>query len=101
MTAPASTIIEVQYTTPQPAWQVAANADFWTVLTTLCEAGYTCSLLATPNPVTPSAPNFQLTLNLPEFPTLIAAPGEWITFDGQHANVYSNAEFTSVFTQAT
>jgi hypothetical protein len=95
MTSP-STIIEVKYIAPQPAWQVAANADVWTVLTTLSNAGYNFNLSASPN----DPGGYQITLSLPDFPTLVAFAGDWIVFDGLHASVYTNAEMTAVFTVA-
>jgi hypothetical protein len=95
------TITSVQLAAASLAWQVGETVDVWTVLTALSEVGYICTLQSSPNSVTPTSPNFQMTLSLPGFPTQIAVAGNWIVFNGQLATVYTSAQFSTLYTAFT
>jgi hypothetical protein len=102
MSAPApGSIVSVTPITSMTAWQVTATQNFWTVMAALSEVGYVTTTQSSPNPANPSSPNWTINLSLPGYPTLVAQASDWIVFNGTVATVYTAAQFTAQFTEAS
>lgn len=77
------------------AWQIAGDANIWTVFNSLAGAGYTSTVQCNPGPS--GQAQYTVILSFPGMPQQQGTVGDWIVFDGARAYIYTTAKFNALY----